>query len=595
MKTVFKAPLLRGMAVVMSATALLYGCKDFLTNASEPQGTLNAGTLANRTGVEGSLIAAYRTLDCTNATSNEWGCAASNWVWGSVASDDSYKGSDGLDQPSINDVEGYHWGTPAAEHYLDVKWIHVYEGVVRANATLRLLKQVLASNPTEFSVAEARSIEGEAMFLRAHQHFEAWRMWGNIPYYREDDADFRKPNIDSSAVAVELLKDLDSAAKLLPLTPRNAQKGRVTAWTAKAYKGRVQLYDHQYANAVATFLDVKNNGPYDLEASFDRVWTAYGDLENGKETILAYQASANDGEPDAANANWGERLNFPYDPSHFKCCGFNPPTQNLVNYFKVDANGLPLALSSPDTWNASDANFVAGDMTPVDPRLDWTVGREGVPFKDWGPYSTTWVRDLPNGGPYMPKKNIHEKNSGAEATVGWQPEQQSSENIHLFRYADLLLMLAEAQVETNDLAGAMANVNLVRNRAAAKAQGPGTDRATTAVDINSSSITWAKYDVRPYTVFPSQAYAREAVRAERRVELAVEGQRFFDLRRWGVWQTAITGYLRGVGGGREDTRRLYLVAAENPQARHRFYPLPNSQVELSKVGGQDMLKQNPGW
>src|SRR6202043_2111837 len=99
------------------------------------------------------------------------------------------------------------WGSPLASNYLNVKWAIVYEGVVRANSTLRLLKQVLASSPTEFSSADAKGIAGEAIFLRAHYHFEAWRMWGNIPYYREDETDFRKPNIDSAAVAVELLKD----------------------------------------------------------------------------------------------------------------------------------------------------------------------------------------------------------------------------------------------------------------------------------------------------------------------------------------------------------------------------------------------------
>src|SRR5450756_170200 len=135
----------------------------------------------------------------------------------------------------INDIEGYHWGTPGAGDYLNTKWPQVYEGVVRANSTLRLLKQVKASSPTTFSTADANSIAGEAIFLRAHYHFEAWRMWGNVPYYREDDADFRKPNIDSAAVAVEILKDLDSAIKLLPTAPRNGQVGRASQWTAKAY------------------------------------------------------------------------------------------------------------------------------------------------------------------------------------------------------------------------------------------------------------------------------------------------------------------------------------------------------------------------
>jgi hypothetical protein len=260
MATVTKKSLLRGMAVTILATVVLYGCKDFLSTASEPQGTLDQTTLANRTGVEGSLIAAYRTLDCTDAV-GAWGCAASNWTFGSVAADDSYKGSDGLDQPPINDLEGYHWGTPSADIYLNQKWVIVYEGIVRANSTLRLLKQVVASSPTEYSTTEAAQVAGEAIFLRAHYHFEAYRMWGNVPYYREDDTDFRKPNIDSAAVITEILKDLDSAIKVLPTSPRHGQVGRADQWTAKAYRGRVLTYAHQWAAAVTQFKDVQANGP----------------------------------------------------------------------------------------------------------------------------------------------------------------------------------------------------------------------------------------------------------------------------------------------------------------------------------------------
>ena len=386
MKLLSRHPLLFGTAFSVLAAAAVYGCSDFLEDAAAPQGTLDQGTLATRTGVEGTLIAAYRALDCTTSTSANWGCAASNWVWGSVASDDSYKGSDGTDQPPINDIEGYHWGTANSESYLNVKWTQVYEGIVRANSTLRLLEQVLSESPGELSAADADGIEGEAIFLRAHYHFEAWRMWGRIPYYREDDTDFRKPNLSSDEVVDELIEDLDAAIAKLPTTPRNAQKGRAMQWTAKAYKGRVQVYAGRFADAVTTLQEVRNASPgvYALEESFDRVWSGFQEYANGKETIFAYQASANDGEPEGNNANWGERLNFPYSGSHFGCCGFNQPTQNLVNFFRVDAAGLPLAVSSPNIWNASDANFAAGDMTPVDPRLDWTVGRDRVPYKDWG-------------------------------------------------------------------------------------------------------------------------------------------------------------------------------------------------------------------
>jgi hypothetical protein len=614
MATLSKNSLLRGTAVTILATVILYGCKDFLSSASEPQGTLNQSTLANRAGVEGSLIASYRPLDCMGSSGGGWGCAASNWVWGSVTSDDSYKGSDGLDQPPINDIEGYHWGTGNAGDYLNTKWVQVYEGVVRSNSTLRLLAQVVASSPGEFSVADKNGIAGEAIFLRAYYHFDAYRMWGNIPYYREDDEDFRKPNIDSTQVTAEIMKDLDSAIKLLPTSPRNGQKGRADQWTAKAYKGRLQAYTHQWAAAVTTFKDIQANGPYALETSSNRVWSAFADAANGPETIFAFQASSQDGEPNANNSNFGERLNFPYNPSHFQCCGFDPPSQNLVNAFRVDpVSGLPLSITNPANWNASDAAFVAGNIAPVDPRLDWTVGRDGVPFKDWGMYIIAWVRDPSNGGPYMPKKIIHENAAGAEATVGWQPQQQSSINIHLYRYADLLLNLAEAEVETGDLAGATAIVNQIRTRATVAVQGCGKGNDATsqaalvakypqcatdnrmAVPMNDPAVTWATYKVGLYPVFPDVNYARQAVQTERRLELAMEGQRFFDLRRYGTLIPVITGYLRGVGGGREDTRRTYKVAAEVPTARHRWYPIPNNQIDLTKKGGESPLTQNTGW
>ncbi|MFL5605290.1 MAG: RagB/SusD family nutrient uptake outer membrane protein [Gemmatimonadaceae bacterium] len=605
MRLTSRYPWLAGTAAAILAGATLYGCKDFLNSTAAPQGTLDQTTLLTKTGVEGTLIAAYRQLDCTS-TSGAWGCAASNWVWGSATSDDAYKGSEATDQPPIDQIEEFHWSTPDAQGYLNDKWRAVYEGVVRANSTMRLLKQVQAANPSAIPASDAASIRGEALFLRAHFHFEAWRMWGNIPYYTEDDADFRKANSTKAEVATALLKDLDEAISLLPLTPRNSQKGRVTRWTAKAYRGRVQMYMPDYPGALATLRDVKANGPYALETSFDKVWTGYKDLENGPETILAYEASVNDGDPNGQNSNWGDRLNFPHSGSPFGCCGFHQPSQNLVNFYRVDAAGLPIALTDP-TWNTSNTNFTAtNNTTPVDPRLDWTVGRDGVPYKDWGPHDPGWIRSPSYGGVYSPKKNVHEKTSGAQSTVGWTNTQLNSVNIHLFRYADMLLMLAEAEVEAGSLENARAIVNQVRARAAAKVQGPGclplgsktcaSDRAQVAVDITDPSITWAKYSVGQYPgPWTDQAAARTAVRFERRLELAMEGQRFFDLRRWGVADQVLNAYLNGMAGGAEKTRRLQLASSEAFTARHFLFPIPDLQLQLSTVNGTSMLKQNTGW
>src|SRR2546423_7576796 len=149
MKIGTKNPLLVGTAVLTLLSAGVYGCSNFLDTNAVPQGTLDEGTLSTRSGVEGTLIAAYRTLDCPAALggAGEWGCAASNWVWGSVAADDSYKGSTAADQPKINDIEGYHWSAPGGQIYINEKWAISYEGIARANATLRLLKKVVAASP----------------------------------------------------------------------------------------------------------------------------------------------------------------------------------------------------------------------------------------------------------------------------------------------------------------------------------------------------------------------------------------------------------------------------------------------------------------
>ncbi len=613
--------LLYSLAGVVVVAGVTYACKDFLNQPA--QGVVDESTLTTRTGVEGSLIAAYRALDCDASSAGSWGCAASNWVWSSVVGGDAYKGSNLGDQQPINDIETHLWSVGDADAYINQKWAQAYEGVSRANATLRLLAAVQAQSPTEIPDADAKSIRGEATFLRAHYHFEAYRMWGHIPYYYETDTDLRKPNnLPLDSIVKLIIADLDTAAKLLPAAPRGGDKGRVTSWTAKAYKGRVQVYGaalspSYWTAALATLTDVKNNGPYALETSFDHVWTAFPAYRNGPETILAFQASVKDGEPSGWNSNWGERLNFPHSGSHFGCCGFHQPSFNLVNFFQVDAAGLPVAMTS-SAWNTPvpDSNMAAGVLRPVDPRLDWTVGRDNVPYKDWTLHNRSWIRDASYSGPYSPKKNVHEQNApNAENNVGWQATQTNDVPIHIFRYADMLLLLAEAEVEVGSLTNAANIVNSIRARAAKTAQGCGTqDTVVTnryptcvtdaalkpmAIPLVATSATrdtlttpWAIYRIGLYPVpFPSQAYGRQAVRTERRLELAMEGQRFFDLRRWGGSDSVVTNYINS-----EKTRIPYLsLATPYVLPQFLFYPIPTVQIELSKVGTTDNLVQNPGW
>ncbi|HEY6210020.1 MAG TPA: RagB/SusD family nutrient uptake outer membrane protein [Gemmatimonadales bacterium] len=596
--------LLVGTAFLILVGGVTYSCKDFLDVA--PQGALDEGTLSNQAGVEGTLIAAYRALDWNNGVGGAWGSAASNWVWGSVTSDDAHKGSDANDQAPIADIELYNWGTGLAEGYLNDKWRAVWEGVVRSNATLRLLSKV-----SGISASDAASIKGEALFLRAHFHFEAWRMWGNIPYYFETDADFNKPNnLGVDSVAKLIISDLDAAIGLLPATPRNGQVGRVTKWAATAYKGRVQAYIGDYAGALTTLRSVQASGVYALETSFDHVWTGFHQFANGKETILAYEASINDGEPNGNNSNYGERLNFPYvDPF---CCGFHQPSQNLVNFFVVNDSGLPLAVTNP-AWNTRDTSFAANTTVPVDPRLDWTAGRDRVPYKDWGLHTPKFIRDRSYSGPYSPKKNVHEKRSGAQSAVGWNSFQLNSVHIHIYRYADVLLLLAEAAVETNNLEEARGIVNQIRARAGQTAEGCGSgstdsltkvtypgswpagcvgdDRIAVPLVQGGSRDTlitpYAYYKIGQYTTpWTDQAFARRAVRYERRLELAMEGQRFFDLRRTASADSVITNYLAV-----EKNRLPWLGTAAPFTSRHHLYPIPQIQIELS----QGKLTQNPEW
>lgn len=620
MKTLLRSKLVLGTALVASLTGIVFACSNFLDTPA--QGTLDENALSTREGVEGSLIAAYRSLDCNNSTNGNWGCAASNWAFATITSEESYKGSTFDDQYQAQQIELYAWNNDQAQDYLQDKWASMYEGINRANATIRLLQKVSAT-PGEISHADSVGILGEAIFLRAHFHFELWRMWGNVPYYYETDADYRKPNdadaqAGADSVAQKILADLNTAINLLPATPRFGDKGRASAWTARAYKGRLLTYMHQYAAAVAVFDSVIASGPYALQPSFDQVWTGFNQYSDGPETILAYQASVNDGEPDGNNANYGERLNLPYAGSPFKCCGFNQPSQNLANAFRVDpVRGLPTMFIDSTTWNNRDSTYVASQGDTLDPRMDWTIGRDSVPYKDWGLHDTTWVRLISNGGRYSAKKNAQEKASGAVSKVGWQPEQENAVHIHIFRYADLLLMDAEAKIETNDLAGALTLVNEVRARAGVKAQGCGgaipstpVTRADTtlvnkyplcagdgrmAVAIDDSTITWATYKVGQYLItdWPTQDRAREAVRIERRLELAMEGQRFFDLRRYGdaYAQKRMADYLL-----KEKIRRPYKTAQlPYVPGLNTYYPIPTAEIDLSIVGGVQRLTQNPGW
>lgn len=556
--------------IVAISLTLLFACsEDFLNRPA--QGNLDAVTLANQAGVEGNLIATYSYLD-GQATTGGMSSATSNWSMGSAASDDAYKGSEPGDGQQWTDIELYQWSTGSVDGAMNEKWRAMYDAINRANSTIRLLGQVEG-----ISQADQDRIRGEALFLRAFYHFELYKCFGNIPYYTEADEDFRKTNVGVDPLN-DVIQDLNTAISLLPET-QNAV-GRVNQWVAKAMLGKAQVYDEDWGAALGTLTDVYEEGPYSLEDNFHYVFDVAHN--NGPETVLAYQASVNDGAGGGENGNHPDRLNFPHSGSPFGCCGFHQPSFNLVNAFKVDANGLPFLDGS---WN--DVNLAPGDV--VDPRLDWTAGRDGVPFLDWGLHEAGWIRDRAWAGPYSVKKTVYEQAAGAASAVGWAPYQLNSLNRHLLRFADVMLLLAEAEIHAGSLENARLLINEIRTRAAQGAQGP--VGGSVVVPINDASITWATYNVGLYPPAGWDATrAMEALKMERRLELAMEGHRLFDLRRWGD-AIAVLNDFTAV----EATRIPYISAAFEFEQRHMLYPLPTTQIKLSEVEGEARLVQNPGW
>ena len=233
----------------------------------------------------------------------------------------------------------------------------------------------------------------------------------------------------------------------------------------------------------------------------------------------------------------------------------------------------------------------------LDPRLDWTVGRRGIPYLDWGLHpGYDWIRDQAFSGPYTPIKNVYYKNqAGLYSDANFWSTGLTANNVNLIRFADVLLWAAEVEVETGHLDQAEDYVNMIRNRVTY----PG-GWVHTYIDNNDPSkgftnIPAANFFVKPYPagyfVAQGQNNARKAVRYERMLELAMEGHRFFDLVRWGIADTEINIYFL-----KEQTRRSYLNNAKFIKNKHEYFPIP--QTEIDKSAGPDgvpRLKQNPGY
>jgi hypothetical protein len=569
----------------LSGVALLsVACSDeFLLK--EPKGQITSAALNNVTGIEGKLVAAYRSISGSGMNGGgTWFYDVHNWIFGGIASDDALKGTDAGDQPEHSFIEAYDF-TTFNVHIRD-KWRSVYWGMSRANDVLNSLEAVEG-----LSATRAAEIRAEAIFLRGFHAFEAQKHFRSPAYVDETQYDIN--DLESSKVANsgqiwdKVIQDFATAAAGLPET--QGQVGRASKWAALAFQAKAMVYKGDYAGALPILKNIVDNGGFELTAKYEDNFLV--STRNNSESIFEIQFSAS--SADDSNTNKGIGLAHPYI-APWGCCGFYQAPQDLVDFFQTDASGLPLLDESWKTkhiTNPTGSTAVIGQPIgnpSVDPRLDHTLGRPGILYKDHHIMQVDYVRDLSYAGPYFSKKHVAEP-SGFGVT-GWG--NLTANNYRIMRLGHVILWYAEALVETGNLEEARRQVNKLRERAAnpagfvKKAVQGATRTEFTALDEPA-----ANYNVKPYTApWTSATVARQAVRYETRLETAMEGHRFFDLQRWGTMDAVLNDYV-----SRESKYRIYLQGRRFTSPKNEYYPIPEEAINRSFVEGSPSLTQDPNY
>lgn len=577
------------LALAFTSMLALGSCgDDFL--GKEPQGVLTPEVLANAQGVELMTTSSYSLLANRVDGYGPYQATPFNWVWGGIYGGDANKGSDPGDQSVVNEIEMYN--TMSTNGYIEQKWIWVYAINKRINMALQALE---SADDMEDELRKSRL--GELKFLHALAFFEGMRVFGPyIPWIDETNTE-NDPSVHNDIdIYDKVVADIDVAIANLPAT--QSEVGRANVWAAKALKAKILMYRRDYAGAKPILEDLLSNGvtsnglAYGLEDDLDNNFSAL--TENGKESIFAVQFS------NAAdnNGNGAFCLNYPHNSGPGGCCGFYQPSYELVNSFQVDESGLPylngeyrtkesVSYRNPDPEGVLALNTNA----PVDPRLDFAVGRYNIPYKDWGTPGNDWVRNPVNGGIFLPKKHVFskaEEAAGMKAFYeGWAPG--SAMNLQYMSVRDMILLYAECLAEAGQTREAMEQVNKIRRRA--------------ALDVNiiklENGTPAANYKIAEYpsshAAFSSKDVCIKAVRMERKLELAMEGERWFDLVRWGgdVMARELKAYV--------DYEKKYIskfAGASYLPASKTMLPVPDNQI-LTKgtdpATGTPYLVQPEAW
>jgi hypothetical protein len=599
----------------LALMALLFACgKNFLNKP--PLGVLRPTLLANQVGVQGILIGAYSDLTGEGTSQGgAWGSAADNWTYGSVCADDAYKGSTSSDQGDIVNLQ--QWVAVTNNPYLGQKWAAMYDGIQRANDVIRTMRLA-----TDIAPADTVEFKAEALFLRAFFHFELRKIFWYPPFVDETitptNNNLNVPNNDAGGyieIWPKIEADFSYAMANLPAT--QPYKGQANKWAAQAFLAKVYMFEGKFSAAQPLLDELISSGvtasgtPYALQKNYAQNFNPNPAGKNTSESVFAVQIAVNDG---SANANvggkgYGDNLNFPYGGGPGACCGFDNPSQDVADAFKTDANGLPLPIASfnlaPHVSDQTPAAYTGN----LDPRIDITMGRLGVPYLDWGPDpGDVWIRSPIDDGHFSPKKNVYAsavKGSLSDASAFWAGVETDAVNINLIRFSDVLLWDAECAAVAGNLALAQTDVNIVRTRAASNIYWVYKDGVfdPTNYVYTGGSVLADKYKISPYPAgyFSTPIIAMNAIIMERRIELAEEGHRFFDLQRWQIPGNPIlpanymTTTLNAFAAIEAPLHPSQYQGVTFTTGKSEYFPVPQGQIDAENSGGTINLKQIPGY